>query len=153
MSLLMTLSAAGLLVTLCFVLHLSVLERLARLIERKDRTLEHPMLIVVFVLFATHLVEIILYALGLAALDHTNFGTLSGAVVEGPGWFVDHVYFSFASYTTLGIGDIVPEGDIRLVAGIEALNGLVLIAWSASFTYLVMERLWIGRRSRQDDRD
>ncbi len=31
---------------------------------------------------------------------------------------------------------------MRIVAGIEALTGLLLIAWSASFTYLTMERLW-----------
>ncbi|MHB2205292.1 hypothetical protein [Methylobacterium sp. CM6257] len=28
----------------------------------------------------------------------------------------------------------------RLLAGVEALNGLLLIGWSASFTYLAMER-------------
>ena len=27
-------------------------------------------------------------------------------------------------------------------AGVEALNGLLLIGWSASFTYLAMERYW-----------
>jgi hypothetical protein len=63
-------------------------------------------------------------------------------VVGGPGWFEDHFHFSIASYTTLGIGDIIAEGPIRIIAGIEALNGLVLVAWSASFTYIAMERLW-----------
>jgi len=28
---------------------------------------------------------------------------------------------------------------MRLIAGAESLNGLVLIGWSASFTYLTME--------------
>jgi hypothetical protein len=31
---------------------------------------------------------------------------------------------------------------MRLIAGIESLNGLVLIGWSASFTYLTMEEFW-----------
>ena len=30
----------------------------------------------------------------------------------------------------------------RIGRGIEALTGLVLMAWSASFSYLMMERLW-----------
>ena len=34
---------------------------------------------------------------------------------------------------------------MRLVAGVESLNGLVLIGWSASFTYLTMEEFW-GRK-------
>jgi len=38
--------------------------------------------------------------------------------------------------------DIVPGGDLRLVAGVEVLNGLLLIGWSASYTYIAMERFW-----------
>jgi hypothetical protein len=29
-----------------------------------------------------------------------------------------------------------------LLAGAEALNGLLLIGWSASYTYIAMERFW-----------
>ena len=99
-------------------------------------------MIVFFTLFAAHLIEVLLFGIGLSILDYGGMGSLQGAIVGGPCWFVDHFYFSIAAYTTLGLGDIVPSGDIRLVAGVEALNGLVLVAWSASFTYLVMERLW-----------
>lgn len=54
---------------------------------------------------------------------------------------LDCVYFSFVNYTTLGYGDLVPSGQIRFVAGTESLVGLVMIAWSASFTYLEMQRI------------
>jgi hypothetical protein len=30
----------------------------------------------------------------------------------------------------------------------EALNGLLLIGWSASYTYLSMEHLWVDPASR-----
>jgi hypothetical protein len=56
--------------------------------------------------------------------------------------FLDHIYFSAMCYTTVGFGDISPLGPIRLLAATEALTGLVLITWSASFTYLEMERFW-----------
>ena len=46
------------------------------------------------------------------------------------------------SYTTVGFGDVTPVGPIRFMAATEALTGLVLITWSASFTYLEMERFW-----------
>jgi len=42
----------------------------------------------------------------------------------------------------LGFGDLTPVGPVRLLAGVEALNGLLLIGWSASFTYISMERFW-----------
>lgn len=33
-------------------------------------------------------------------------------------------------------------GPLRLIVGIEALNGLLLITWSASFCYLNMQKDW-----------
>jgi len=66
------------------------------------------------------------------------------AAMAGPGGFSIGIcmYFSAETYTSLGFGDITPVGPIRLLAGIEALNGLLLIGWSASFTYIAMERFW-----------
>lgn len=45
-------------------------------------------------------------------------------------------------YTTVGFGDLIPIGPIRLMAGVEALTGLVMITWSASYTFLEMQRDW-----------
>ena len=142
---LLTIVVAVALVASCFLVHLWVLERLGRWIYRRQDELRHPLPIVLTTIFLAHLIEVVLYALGLSLLDWAGEGELTGAIIGGPGWFEDHFYFSIASYTTLGIGDILPRGNIRIVAGLEALNGLVLVAWSASFTYLIMERLW-GRK-------
>jgi hypothetical protein len=54
----------------------------------------------------------------------------------------DYIYFSSATYSTVGFGDLAPVGPIRFLAGTEGLTGFVLITWSASFTYLEMERFW-----------
>ena len=90
--------------------------------------------------FAAHTIEIYIYTIAymlLAAwLPSARFaGTFDGGVA-------DYLYFSAAPYTSLGYGDIVPHGPLRLLASTEALNGLVLIAWTASVTYLMMERYW-----------
>ncbi|RZA02340.1 MAG: two pore domain potassium channel family protein, partial [Moraxellaceae bacterium] len=45
-------------------------------------------------------------------------------------------------FTTLGLGDITPVGAIRFLAGTEALTGFVLVTWSASFTFVEMQRFW-----------
>jgi len=52
------------------------------------------------------------------------------------------MYFSAETFTSLGFGDLVPVGSIRPLAGVEALNGLLLIGWSASYAYIAMERFW-----------
>ncbi len=48
------------------------------------------------------------------------------------------VYFSFATYTTVGYGDVTPAGEMRILAQVEALTGLLLVGCSASlvFTFL-----------------
>ena len=49
------------------------------------------------------------------------------------------------TFTTVGFGDLAPSGPIRFLVGTEALLGFVLLAWSASFTYLEMEKNWRER--------
>ena len=58
------------------------------------------------------------------------------------GGFVDCVYLSFTCFTTVGFGDVVAIGHIRFLTVLEALTGLVLITWSASFLFLQMEQFW-----------
>jgi hypothetical protein len=55
---------------------------------------------------------------------------------------VECVYLSAVTFSTVGFGDVAPVGAIRFLSGTEALTGFVLITWSASFTYLEMERFW-----------
>ena len=54
----------------------------------------------------------------------------------------DCVYYSFITYTSLGFGDIIPTDYLRFITGIEGLTGLLLIAWTASFVYVQMQRFW-----------
>ncbi|HZP88302.1 MAG TPA: potassium channel family protein [Burkholderiales bacterium] len=95
---------------------------------------------VLFAALAAHWLEILLYALAYWLLDEgAQLGWLAGEAVSD---FNDYLYFSATSYTTLGVGDIYPTHALRLLAAAESLNGLLLIGWSASYTYLSMHRFW-----------
>ncbi len=90
-----------------------------------------------------HVLEIWLFALAYWGLLHwPATGAVGGAA---PIAFGDAIYFSAVTFTTVGYGDLAPTGPVRLLAGTEALTGFVLIAWSASFTYLEMEQFWRAR--------
>lgn len=96
------------------------------------------MIRVMVAIFFAHFVEITLYATAFYIMhDHLGLGTVAGART---GSLMDFFYFSSVSYTTLGFGDVYPAGPIRIVVGVESLNGLVLIGWSTSFTFLAMQR-------------
>lgn len=53
------------------------------------------------------------------------------------------VYFSAVTFTTLGYGDITLSSEQwRLLTGIEALNGVLLLGWSTALLYAVVHRIW-----------
>jgi hypothetical protein len=105
------------------------------------------LLVVIIAVFVAHAAEVGLYGTALfLLLKYAGVGSLSGAA----GLSLDTcLYFSTETYTSLGFGDLVPAGPIRLLAGVEALNGLLLIGWSASYTYIAMERFWNAGEARQ----
>ena len=80
-----------------------------------------------------------LYALAYHLLGDTALGSLSGGTT---GSFASCLYFSAETFTSLGFGDVTPHGPLRLLAGMEALNGLLLVGWSASYIHLCMDRFW-----------
>lgn len=109
----------------------------------------HPrMMLVVLAIFAGHTITIFLYAIGywLLVLQWKVGGFAGPEPLAG---FMDCLYFSAITYTSLGFGDLYPTHDIRMVSGFQALNGLLLIGWSATFTYLTMQRLWPLHRPRK----
>lgn len=127
-------------VMLCVLLHYETFNGLTLLLP-KLRTRRRPrVLILIFSILGLHILEIWIFGLGYFwLLQDPALGSLHGVPVHG---LPDYVYFSAVVYNTLGFGDIVPVGPIRFLTGTEAMTGLVLITWSASFTFLEMQRFW-----------
>lgn len=130
----------GLLVSVAVLLHYEMLFRLSQVIPRLTIKHRFRILVGIFGAITAHVVEIWLFGFGYFFLVHaSDFGSLQG---NFNGSLMDSVYFSFTTYTSLGYGDIEPIGHIRFLAALEALTGLVLITWSASFMYIEMQKFW-----------
>jgi len=86
------------------------------------------------VVFALHTLEIVIWAGAYLALVPTS--ELAS--------FEEAVYFSFVTFTTLGYGDISLSADYRLLSGIEALNGIILVGWTTAMIFSVVQRIWRG---------
>jgi len=128
------------LVVASIFIHYEILRLISVVMQKMQGLPRRRLLSAIGAVFVAHILEISLFALGFGLMQHRwGLGEISGSV-EG-GW-VDFFYFSASSYTTLGMGDLFPSGALRFVAAIESLAGLVLIGWSASFTYLAMSRFW-----------
>ena len=91
-----------------------------------------------------HIVEIWMFAIAYYFLINiVGMGSLKG---NFNGSLNDCFYFSISTYTTVGYGDIEPYGHVRFLAGLEALTGLVLITWTASFLFIETQTVW-GKRN------
>lgn len=87
----------------------------------------------IFLLVTIH---VWLWAFMYEALAIKEFHTLEEAV-----------YFSTVTFTTLGYGDIVLKDSWRVLSGIEAANGIVLLGWSTAFLFEIMTQLYPRRRN------
>jgi hypothetical protein len=132
--------ACILLIAVTTVIHYEVLRTLNARLGSLRVPSRSKLLVVMFSAFVAHALEIALYGAAVFILvKYFDVGTLQESTRFS---LMNSLYFSAETYTSLGLGDLTPVGPLRLVAGAEALNGLLLIGWSASYTYIAMERFW-----------
>ena len=84
------------------------------------------------VLITLHLIEIFVWALAyLFVISDSNIQDLESAF-----------YFSTITFTTLGYGDITLSSDWRVLSGLEAIDGILVIGWTTAFLFSVLQRAW-----------
>lgn len=131
-----------LIVALAITVHYEALRLLNFILPRLRTPPRQRVFLAVLGTFIAHAFEILLYGLALFILvKFVSEGVLNGTATFS---LRTCLYFSAETFTSLGFGDLTPAGPVRLLAGVEALNGLLLIGWSASFTYLAMQRFWFA---------
>jgi len=127
-------------ICLAVLIHYEFLYRISTAIPKMK--IKHRFRIVfgVFGALVAHSIEIWLFSIAYYFLPQVQeWGELKG---NFDGSFLDCIYFSYTTFSTLGVGDIEPHGHIRHLVGLESLTGLVLITWTASFLYYEMQRYW-----------
>lgn len=132
------------LVAMAVMIHYEMLYRLSRIMPNLAIKHRYRLVVGIFGALVAHVAEIWMFAFGYYFLiKTTSLGSLfiynSGELIHN---VMDCVYYSFITYTTLGFGDVIPTGTLRFLTGLEALTGLVLITWTASFMYIEMQKYW-----------
>ena len=133
-----------LLVALTTVIHYEVLGALNHRLPKLEMPSRMKLLVVLFATFLAHAVEIGIYGLALYTMLAWGIGGLSGTMDLT---LLNCLFLSAEAYTSIGFGPVVPTGATRLLFGAEALNGLLLIGWSASYAFIAMERYWAPRNA------
>lgn len=121
------------------LLHYEGLRIFTRMLAGHGKLPRIRILYLVFGLIILHIVEILIFAAAYFMLSRMNLGQLQG--LESDQFFM-YFYYSAEVYTTLGFGDIIPLGALKILTAMESLIGLAFITWSASFTFLEMQKYW-----------
>jgi hypothetical protein len=51
-------------------------------------------------------------------------------------------YFSMVTFTTLGFGDVVLTGPWRMLASIQAANGVIIFGWTTALIFYFIQRIY-----------
>lgn len=121
---------------LTVLLNYEGMHQLTRRMERLAWLGRKRFLILIVALLLLQLGGVSLFAIGYLLIDLAN-----AEEVAAEPW-AHYLYLSVSAYSTVGFGDVVPIDDARLLAGVEAITGFMMITWSASLTFLEMQRHW-----------
>ena len=138
----MTILAAPLLSLVAVGVHYEALVFASAFVKRVAGTARVGVALAVILALGAHMAEVMLYAGAWWVLIDAGLVELS---VPSPSP-METVYFSGSIYTSLGFGDIVPVRGGQILAVSEAVTGLVLIAWTASYTFFEMRSHWETQR-------
>ena len=56
--------------------------------------------------------------------------------------FYQALYFSLETYSTVGYGDLVAPPKWKVFGGVEALMGMLMFGWSASFLFSIVSQFY-----------
>jgi hypothetical protein len=114
--------------------HYEALRLIRKVSARTRQRLAVPLTLIL--VMAAHIAEILLY-MGLFMLARGPLGL--GGFSGDPHGLLGLFYYTVETYSSLGAGDVIPVGEIRLIASAASLNGILLLAWSGAFLFAVTE--------------
>jgi hypothetical protein len=135
---LFNLTLAVILITLTTFLHIAatlLFKNLSRVYQQHThhKLLKHPFQMLTFVmviLFVTTFLQVFLWA-----ACYLMIGAIEG--IEPA------IYFSMATFTTVGYGDITLGAEWRVLSACEAVAGLIMFGWSSAIVVLTVQALYI----------
>ncbi len=115
-------------------IHFQVIHRTHRWLKLKSLGKTRKLEIGLYAVGIAHILEAGLYAIAFVTASSIGLGGFEPMDISS----MEIFYFSLVNYTSLGLGDIYPIGHLRFLAGIESLNGFLLISCSASLLFILM---------------
>lgn len=83
-------------------------------------------------MFLGTVIEVLVWAvLYLAVPDNPTFPDLETSL-----------YFSMATFTTVGYGDVVLSGEWRMLSSMQAANGMIIFGWTTAVIFYFIQKVY-----------
>jgi len=136
------LEAAGLslaCVVICVLVQFEVIGWLWRFNARRGSRTRARIALSVSCLIGLHLLHVTVFGCGYLVGERLwGLGTVTASRQIG---VQDIFYYSAEVFSTLGLGDIYATSYLRMLTSVEALSGMLLLSWSASFIVIAIQRV------------
>lgn len=134
------------LIILCVTVFYEILAHAWLRLTRLEGKPRRQILLTIVSAFVAHTIAVWIFGIVYYLLTHVfGFGSLKGT----EGGLLDYVYFSGVVYSSLGLGDLYPHGNLRMLIAVEAILGLILIGWTIAYTYLFTEKYLAHKLNRR----
>jgi hypothetical protein len=138
------------LLVLCVGLFYEVLAHVWLWLPRFEGRPRRQIMLTIVASFIAHTAAVWIFGIAYYLLaNRFGFGDLAGTIDHR---LLDYVYFSGVTYSSLGLGDVYPTGEMRLLIAVEAILGLILIGWTITYTYLATDKYLAHRLKRHGGR-
>jgi Ion channel len=124
-------------VVFCVLLQYQGISWLWRLNSRGGPRARARIAVSALYLIGLHLLEVAIFGVGYL-IGERLFG-IGAIAASRPIGMSDVFYYSAEVFSTLGLGDVYATSDLRMLTSVEALSGMLLLSWSASFLVLAVQ--------------
>lgn len=117
-----------------------VLNLVWKFLPKIEKSPRQAIIYIMIAIIAGHTFAVWIYGLGYLLTAHIFYKEL--LIEEGFDSFVKYIFASAQIYSSFGSAEIFKQSTMRFIASIEVLNGLVMVAWTFSLTYAVIDETW-----------
>ncbi len=134
------LALSAIIVVLTILVNYEVLNIVWKHLPKIEKSPRKGIVYIMLAIIAGHTFAVWIYGLGYLLIADIFYKEV--LVEQGFDGFIKYLFASAQIYSSLGSADLFSLGTMRFLASIEALNGIVMVAWTFSLTYVVIDKTW-----------
>lgn len=135
-----TLFIGTIIVILTILVNYEVLNLVWKFLPRVEKTPRSSIIYILIAIIAGHTFAVWAYGLGYLMIASIFYKEL--LLEQGFEGFIQYLFASAQIYSSFGSTELFNQSTMRFLASIEVLNGVVMVAWTFSLTYAVIDSTW-----------